>query len=107
MQNIVIAGDFNSNTIWDEWDRWWNHSDVVRELAKIGIKSVYHELNQLEHGKETIPTLFHRKNKDTSYHIDYVFVSDEIMKKVILFQIENFENWLDVSDHVPLIIEIE
>ena len=107
MQNIVIAGDFNSNTIWDEWDRWWNHSDVVRELAEIGIKSVYHELNQLEHGKEILPTLYHRKNKDTSYHIDYVFVSDEIMKKVISFQIENFENWIDVSDHVPIIIEIE
>ena len=106
MKNILIAGDFNSNSIWDEWDRYWNHSDVVRELSEIGIKSLYHELNKIEHGKEVIPTFFMHKKKEKPYHIDYFFSSEEIQNNLISFKIENFEDWIKISDHVPIVIEI-
>ena len=39
---VLLCGDLNSNVRWDEWDRWWNHSDVVRELQELNIGSVYH-----------------------------------------------------------------
>lgn len=39
----VLAGDLNSNVRWDKWDRWWNHSDVVNDLAAMGLRSVYHQ----------------------------------------------------------------
>lgn len=106
MHNIIIAGDFNSNSIWDEWDRWWNHSDVVRELSEKGIKSFYHELNIIEHGKEVRPTFFLQKKKEKPYHIDYIFASDEFRKNIISFQIENYDDWINVSDHMPIVVEI-
>jgi hypothetical protein len=60
-KDIIIGGDFNSNKIWDVWDRWWNHSDVFNELKELGIKSLYHLYYNEEQGKETIPTLYHKK----------------------------------------------
>ena len=36
-RNAIVAGDFNSNVIWDAWDRWWNHSDFVREMGDLGV----------------------------------------------------------------------
>lgn len=103
----IIAGDFNSNVIWDEWDRWWNHSDVVRELQEIGIESLYHKFTKEEQGKETQATFFHHRNFGKPYHIDYCFASADIMEKVKSVEIGAFENWKNHSDHSPLIISFD
>jgi len=81
LNGMLIAGDFNSNTIWDEWDRWWNHSDVVNELKEFGIQSIYHELTGEEQGKESIPTLYFRKKISRPYHIDYIFGAKSFIER--------------------------
>ena len=102
---IIIAGDFNSNAICDQWDRWWNHSDVVKILEEKNIKSVYHLNTGEEQGKESVPTFYLQKNEEKPYHIDYFFVSSgfQIPKD---FEIEKRVNWMEFSDHVPLIFEV-
>ena len=107
LKNTIIAGDFNSNVIWDQWDRWWNHSDVVNDLREIGIESLYHRYSGEEQGKETIPTLYFQRNQEKPYHIDYVFGPPEFSKRLINFEIGKIENWLRLSDHMPIFCEFE
>lgn len=107
LNNTLIAGDFNSNSIWDEWDRWWNHSDVVRELKELGIESIYHNLTNEKHGKETIPTLYFQKKLTRPYHIDYIFGAKIFTEKTIKFEIGQFDKWISLSDHMPIFFEVE
>src|SRR5580704_17896474 len=41
-KTTILAGDFNSNTIWDRKRRAGNHSNVVKYLEDKGIYSAYH-----------------------------------------------------------------
>jgi exonuclease III len=106
-EKIVIAGDFNSNSIWDEWDRWWNHSDVVKELNEQGIRSLYHEFNNEEQGKESISTFYLQKKLEKPYHIDYFFASRNLINNFQEYIVEDFKNWKSISDHVPIILKFD
>ncbi len=103
--NSIIAGDFNSNAIWDQWDRWWNHTDVVKILKEKDIDSIYHILTGEEQGQETKPTFWLQKKEEKPYHIDYFFLSKKYQQPKN-FEIEERTNWIEFSDHVPLILEI-
>ena len=107
LNNSILIGDFNSNTIWDEWDRWWNHSDVVKELKELGIESFYHKFTSEIQGKETKPTLYFQRKLTRPYHIDYIFGSQLFTNRILNIEIGQFENWIEISDHMPVICEIE
>lgn len=100
-RNTIIAGDLNSNAIWDKPDRWWNHLDTVNELSAINIESLYHYQTGEEQGQETQPTFYMYRKADKPYHIDYVFMSRDLLpsSKITFGKVHN---WLSVSDHVPL-----
>jgi exonuclease III len=100
---FVLCGDFNSNTCWDEWDRWWNHSDVVRDLEELGAVSVYHSYFEESQGTETRPTLFHQRNREKSYHVDYAFVTSTLWNPSKgTVELGSHDEWLEISDHMPL-----
>lgn len=105
-KKVIIAGDFNSNVIWDKWDRWWNHSDVVNELEEIGIKSLYHHITNEEQGKETKPTFYLQRKLKKPYHIDYVFVSNHFLSNDINLQTNDTIEWLNYSDHIPIFAKL-
>ncbi len=102
----IIAGDFNSNVIWDKWDRWWNHSDVLKELAEFEIDSLYHKFHNEEQGKESQPTFYQQRKIDKPYHIDYIFGSRELANSLQILNVGRAEDWLELSDHMPLIMKL-
>ena len=106
LENSILIGDFNSNKKWDEWDRWWNHSDVVRELSEIGLVSLYHHFTNEEQGKESNPTFYLQKNINKPYHIDYCFAPKNLAKDILDLKVGDFNDWKTYSDHTPIIIEI-
>lgn len=101
----MAIGDFNSNTQWDEWDRWWNHSDVVRDLNGCGLESVYHRHFGEEQGQETQPTFYLHRKLEKPYHIDYGFVGTAWSVQNV--QLGKPDIWLGLSDHIPLTIDLE
>lgn len=103
----VLAGDFNSNTIWDKPRREGNHSTVVSSLEKRNIHSSYHHFFNQRQGKEKKNTLFMYRHPDKSYHIDYCFVSASLLEKMVDVKIGTHKKWSHLSDHTPLIVTFD
>ncbi len=103
-KKVILAGDFNSNTIWDRPRRKGNHSHVVEFLGKKGISSSYHSYFGQVQGREQHPTLYMYRQPDKPYHIDYCFASSWFTKKMHSVEIGDYNSWSKHSDHVPVIV---
>lgn len=103
----ILAGDFNSNTIWDRKHRQGNHSNVVKFLEEREIFSTYHSWHKQEQGKEKHPTLYMYRHKDKTYHIDYCFASRDLLEKLNTVEIGSFDEWIQHSDHVPVVVTFD
>lgn len=103
----IIAGDLNSNAIWDKPRRVWNHSTCVAELAAGGFRSLYHLTSGAAHGAERQPTFYLHRSELKPYHIDYVFAHDALLKGAgPTVQVGNRSDWIDASDHMPIVVDL-
>lgn len=100
----VLAGDFNSNTIWDRPRREGNHSTVVQRLAAKEIHSVYHKYFSQEQGREAHATHYLYRHKERPYHLDYCFISNDLIQNLHSVEIGDFEEWKQYSDHMPIMV---
>lgn len=103
---VILAGDFNSNTIWDKKFRIGNHSHVVKRLEEKKIYSAYHLHHKQTQGAERHATLYMYRHKDKPYHIDYCFLSADLAARVESVKIGSHRFWTRFSDHVPVMVNI-
>jgi len=101
--NTILTGDFNANAVWDKHDIWWNFSQVNETLELKKLHSQYHKRTGEKFGKETQHTFFMHRNITKGFHIDYAYCNNEVVKK---FEVLDRDKWLQLSDHIPLVLEL-
>lgn len=104
----IIVGDFNWNLKWDanpSYPLLGNWADTMKIFRMYDIKSVYHKLYKEKFGKESMPTYFHCKKMAQPHHTDYCFVSKQF--HIEKFGITSPADWLELSDHMALLIDTE
>ena len=105
-ENVIVCGDFNSNLIWPKTGIDKNHQIVLDQLSSKNIYSSYHYFYDEEQGKESSPTYYHYHKIDNPFHIDFCFLSEALIKKLKSVQVGEFKDWMSLSDHVPMAIEL-
>jgi endonuclease/exonuclease/phosphatase family metal-dependent hydrolase len=97
----VMLGDFNltpsSGTKW---------ADLQKLIDSAGLISAYHAKSREGFGAETRHTHFHLGRLDRTFHIDYCFVPREWKSRIVDVTVPEYAQWCDVSDHVPLIVDL-
>lgn len=110
-ENLIMCGDFNSNSIWDKEHRTKDNdgnakdqTNLNRKLESCNLISAYHKLNNEKQGKESQSTFFLYRHLDRPYHIDYVYAADGIVNDL---KILSADKWINLSDHIPIVFKIK
>ena len=107
-QPTVLAGDLNSNTIWDRPSARIDHSRFVAWLRdELGLVSAYHHHRGEAHGAESKPTYYFLWKRDRPYHIDYCFVPRAWRRRIHRVTVGGYEPWKRLSDHRPVVVEVQ
>ena len=68
------------------------------------MKSSYHEYSNEKFGEESKGTLFHTKKQNKPYFIDYIYYKGMDLSKVDIGQ---YDEWITLSDHMPVIAKFK
>lgn len=102
---VIVAGDFNSNAIFNKKRSKWNHSTMVAALRRHKLSSAYHGATREEHGQEKTPT-FHLYGKlERPFHFDYIFVPDDWQDTRQMTVSVDYQ-WPPLSDHRPVTLRL-
>ncbi|WP_405266980.1 endonuclease/exonuclease/phosphatase family protein [Methanobrevibacter sp.] len=101
--DVILCGDFNCDVRLQDKRHGKNVYEMMEKLSEINLVDVYHYLNGEKQGQESIATFYWHKHLDEPFHLDHVFASQNAVKKL---EIGDVSEWLEFSDHMPMIFEI-
>ena len=104
--NSIICGDFNSNLFWLRTGIDKDHQWLLDYLEAKNIYSSYHKFKNEEQGQETQGTYFHYHKENRPFHIDFCFLSKNLINRMKSVKLGNYSDWINISDHVPMIVEL-
>jgi endonuclease/exonuclease/phosphatase family metal-dependent hydrolase len=99
---LVVAGDFNSNTVLDRRGARHTQSAMVSRLEAFGVFSAYHAHYREDQGRESRPTFYMYRHADKPFHLDYVFLPNAWRHAFRHVEVGDFERWEKHSDHMPV-----
>jgi exodeoxyribonuclease III len=106
---VIVIGDFNIDkklpSSYSGIQRGKGFEQIIGQLKKFELESCYHYFSKEEYGSESEATYYHYRKRDRPFHIDYCFASKEILKETEQFYILESNDWSELSDHLPLVLE--
>ncbi len=103
----ILLGDYNTFNIHKPIDKPRIKDSLVDLFKDLNISSAYHEYFKKDYGKHEHYTFYHHRRRNFKYMLDYCFASKSIIKRISRVEIGKYEDWIDLSDHCPLIVDIE
>lgn len=102
----VIVGDFNDGPQFDAGERE-SFAKTWRALESSGYRSAYHHASGAVYGHEDVSTFSQGKEIPRLFLIDHAFVSRDLVDGVTGFAIGDWATWREISDHVPLTLDLQ
>ena len=103
----ILAGDFNNSAHWGKAGRADNFKDLAHELKRSGLISAYHHFTGEEFEEERQPTFFMQRKREKPYHLDYCFLSRDLLEQVSDVRVGAYDDWIGLSDHMPVIVDLD
>jgi endonuclease/exonuclease/phosphatase family metal-dependent hydrolase len=100
-RNIIMAGDLNASTQFDEIQGNRSHKLLLERIDDFGLRDVYRLSGNASH----VQTLRHNRS-ETPWQNDYCFVSKSLVKEFVRYEIVDNEDVRRFSDHNVLVVEI-
>lgn len=104
-RRAIVIGDLNNNVFWDR-PAYPDFANITGELARHGLVNLHYARTGEIPGNEWNATLYFLRNADRRYLIDHVFLPAAWLPRVSSYAIGAAVDWLDVSDHVPVVVDL-
>ena len=80
---------------------------LPEEFIRYGLISCYHVHYNVGFGEEPHATHYFYRQRERVFHYDFCFVPKKWRKRIANVSVGSYEDWMGLSDHCPLIVDLK